>query len=481
MALDDLLISTGVDQLIKYLKEKGRAEIGAAASDLRLPIRTVEDWAHVLEEEGLIAIEYKLTKIYLVWRKPTAEYVAQKKSELKAKADDTQAEITELLSKVKEGGKELESMQEEVARLASAQPPSGAEAQKIKSELAVLKRKYDVAVDSSLAKLEKLKKKVDALKKEFEPKEEKAGGKNIEKEIAVLKKFESTLQAQLDDVDAFFGAFKARLDEIGSAIEGRKEDENLEQIRQEAEELKRLRNELAGAIEAIAEEYKSISGRISELDRKVSEAQSSKELSLSEAKKKLAELRKMEEEGRKQKENITAQLQSTLLQVKKQLAKFEGMARSKSEIEAEMEKLKEEYVDISEEVARAGEELSAKQKEVALRLTSQLEALDSARDGKAKIAREEIEKVSFLLRELKREQILLEEKVKLLLKEAEIFGVEGQAAEGAAAPQVEEGGEAGTFVERIKLSAEEEEEFERKRDELRALIRRMWEESKGQG
>ena len=66
MALDDLLISTGVDNLIRIVKERGRVEIGSAARELRLPARTVEDWAHVLEEEGIITVEYKLTKAYLV-------------------------------------------------------------------------------------------------------------------------------------------------------------------------------------------------------------------------------------------------------------------------------------------------------------------------------------------------------------------------------------------------------------------------------
>jgi hypothetical protein len=34
-------------------------------------------------------------------------------------------------------------------------------------------------------------------------------------------------------------------------------------------------------------------------------------------------------------------------------------------------------------------------------------------------------------------------------------------------------------VERVKLSQKDKAEFERKRDELRSLIRKMWEEGKG--
>ena len=37
MALDDLLISTGVDNLIKLVHEKGRIELRAAAAAMALP------------------------------------------------------------------------------------------------------------------------------------------------------------------------------------------------------------------------------------------------------------------------------------------------------------------------------------------------------------------------------------------------------------------------------------------------------------
>ena len=122
MALDDLLISTGVDQLIKLVKEKGRVEIGAAASELSQPIRTIEDWSHVLEEEGLVRVEYKLTKIFLVWTGPTREYVAQKSEKLEKKAAGARQEIDKLLTRVEEGGQELEQMEGELEKLEKAPP-----------------------------------------------------------------------------------------------------------------------------------------------------------------------------------------------------------------------------------------------------------------------------------------------------------------------------------------------------------------------
>ena len=43
MALDDLLISTGVDQLIRLVKERGKVDSSTAAKELRQPQRTLTE------------------------------------------------------------------------------------------------------------------------------------------------------------------------------------------------------------------------------------------------------------------------------------------------------------------------------------------------------------------------------------------------------------------------------------------------------
>ena len=67
---DELLITTGVDALVRLVKEKEKIELAIAAKTLGIPQSTIEDWAHILEEEGIISIDYSLTKIYLSWVVP---------------------------------------------------------------------------------------------------------------------------------------------------------------------------------------------------------------------------------------------------------------------------------------------------------------------------------------------------------------------------------------------------------------------------
>ena|GEM_PF-812645 len=100
MEFDELLITTGVDALVKLVKEKQRIELEDACSVLNIPSETLEDWARVLEEEGILRIEYKLTKIYLIWVKPTEEEIAtEKKSFYEGKAS-VSAEVEQVRGKV---------------------------------------------------------------------------------------------------------------------------------------------------------------------------------------------------------------------------------------------------------------------------------------------------------------------------------------------------------------------------------------------
>src|SRR3989344_5459244 len=117
MALDDLLISTGVDQLIRLVRERGRIEIGEAGRELKLPVRMVEDWARVLESEGLVQIEYRLTKIYLVWKSGGQPSAVSKPEAAGAEANRAREEVGRLLSRVEKGGSELSGLKQEVERL----------------------------------------------------------------------------------------------------------------------------------------------------------------------------------------------------------------------------------------------------------------------------------------------------------------------------------------------------------------------------
>ena len=489
MALDDLLISTGVDGLIRLVKESGRVEIGAAAKELKIPARTAEDWAHVLEEEGIITIEYKLTKVYLVWRTPAVKEVEQKREKLQEKATDAREEIEQLLSRVDEGGKSLSAMQEEIANLTS-RPMSASDVESLKGELSSLQETYAGKIKATSAKLEALRKKAVAAGQRVEEKggagaAEKSALEDLKNELSVLKKFEETLGSQQSDTEMFFEAFETRVDDLQKQIEEGRNSSAIEELKSQISEAKSQKKELAEAVEAVLDEQKSLDGRVAGMEKALAELAEG-ENSLSASRKKIAEIRKMAEEAKKQKKAVQEHLSDSVTLIKRQSARIEGVLKKYSDVGGGSQSLVDEYVEISEEMSRANEELSARQKDIGRKISEQVSALEAAKAAQTGggFSREEIQKVSFLLRELSHEQEMLEEKVKVLVKESDILKMESQPGAGAAAAGVRAASVSGddaapALVERVKLSQKDEAEFERKRDELRSLIRKMWEEGKG--
>ena len=491
MALDDLLISTGVDNLIRLVKERGRVEIGAAAKELKLPARTTEDWAHVLEEERIITIEYKLTKVYLVWRTPEVNEVEQKREKLEERAVGAREEIEQLLSRVEEGGKSLSAMQEDIANL-TTKPMSASDAESLKRELSGLQETYAEKIRATAGRLDALRKKAVAAGQKAREKSaaegERSAAADLKNELDVLKKFEETLASQQSDTEMFFEAFETRVDDLQKQVEEGRNSNAMEELKAEIADAAAQKKELAEAVEAVLEEQRSLEGKIAGMDKKLADL-SEGENSIAASKKKIAEIRKMGEEAKKQKKAVMDHLSDSITLIRKQTSKIENTLRKQSDAGSSSQSLVDEYVEISEEMSRANEELAARQKDIGRKIAEQVAALEAAKAAQTggSFSREEIQKVSFLLRELSHEQELLEDKVKVLAKESEILKMESQAGgrgpAGAAAPGMESAdtgdGATPALVERVKLSQKDEAEFERKRDELRSLIRKMWEEGKG--
>jgi len=491
MALDDLLISTGVDGLIRLVKERGRVEMGTAAKELKIPARTAEDWAHVLEEEGIITVEYKLTKVYLVWRIPAVKEVEQKREKLEEKATSARDEIEELMARVEEGGKSLSAMQEDIANL-TTRPMSASDVESLKRELSSLQETYAGKIKATSAKLDALRKKAIAAGQKAGEiggigEGERSAVGDLKNELDVLKKFEETLSSQQSDTEMFFEAFETRVDDLQKQIEEGRNSNAIEELKAEIADAGAQKKELAEAVEAVLEEQQSLEGKIAGMERKLVDL-SEGENSISASKKKIAEIRRMTEEAKKQKKAVQGHLSDSLTLVKKQASKIEGVLKKYSDVGGGSQSLVDEYVEISEEMSRANEELSARQKDIGRKIAEQVSALEAAKAAQSggSFSREEIQKVSFLLRELAHEQEMLQGKVKLLAKESEILKMESQpgapSQRSIAVPGIEEAEgspAAPALVERVKLSQKDEAEFERKRDELRSLIRKMWEEGKG--
>jgi chromosome segregation ATPase len=80
-------IETGVDRLVKLVNSEKKISVENAAKKLGISKIVVQEWVGFLEEEKLISIDYKFSKMMLIERKLTDVEVKEKKKEYSAEKD----------------------------------------------------------------------------------------------------------------------------------------------------------------------------------------------------------------------------------------------------------------------------------------------------------------------------------------------------------------------------------------------------------
>jgi len=139
MELSNTIIETGVDKLVKIINSRGSISSVDAAKELGVSPAVVMEWADFLEEEGIISVEYKFTKPFLVARKLAKKEVQEKAKEFGGKKDVfvRKAEVS-LSFLEKESGK-LKTLKDEFEKIKKG---LGFDIDKIKDDLLEL-QKYE--------------------------------------------------------------------------------------------------------------------------------------------------------------------------------------------------------------------------------------------------------------------------------------------------------------------------------------------------
>ena len=135
--MESTVIETGVDRLVNLVKERGRIALADASKELGVSLTVVQEWVDFLEEEGIINIEYKMTKPYLVERKLTKKEVDDKSKEFANKKDVfiRKAEVSLLF--LEKQAEELKKVKNDFDRL---KEELGLELTNVKEDLKELER-----------------------------------------------------------------------------------------------------------------------------------------------------------------------------------------------------------------------------------------------------------------------------------------------------------------------------------------------------
>lgn len=117
MEIESSIIETGVDKLVNIVKERGRIALVDVAKELGVSPTVIQEWVDFLEEEGIISVEYKLTKPYLVERKLTKKEVEAKEKEFASKKEVFVRKAEVSLSFLEKQAEELKKVKNEFDKL----------------------------------------------------------------------------------------------------------------------------------------------------------------------------------------------------------------------------------------------------------------------------------------------------------------------------------------------------------------------------
>lgn len=560
MEFDELLITTGVDALVRLVKEKNRIELEEASAVLNIPPESLEDWSRVLEEEGIIKIEYRLTKIYLLWIKPTESEIATEKQSFYEEKEDIQKQVDSFKKNLSLEKIEIEDLKtgfeqfysktfskiEELEKKVSPLPASELLTQgnlingeselnsmkdeffNLKSGLKELEKEIDSVAIVSNESEEKIKK-LDGIKNELHGHVEEM--QDIKRRLMDIGNSDDVnlpsineIKKKLETINKDYKLLKSRnaslhedmislhesseiLKDVAESMIG--QEEKIQQMKTDIKEVaieaqaifdkvKEVNSgvqkqvEMVGRIDDSITVAKGVIGRFPNEDKIVEEIEKIKGLekaleSKYDSIQKLVEAVGGKQLSSKQYDEVSQKIDEKIRQASKDIDALESALEDEKNTYLTFQKIKERIVPSIDGYKAKMEEMQKRIDEIGKEAIAQKENIrkdaakleETLKGGEykniIKIA-EEIRDKKKVLEEVKK-QIYdlsdlsdnLSKRVNLLSREAKLL-------------QIRAGGGTDTTEERkaienkLELSKEEELEFKRKRDELKKLIKRLWEE-----
>ncbi|GEM_PF-1923159 len=494
MALDDLLISTGVDNLIKLVHERGRIELGEAADEMKLSRVTVEDWAHVLEGEGIIKIEYRLTKMFLVWASMKPEEFQKAAKGVSSKKSETEDKIEGLIATVEKSTSDLKDLDADMRVMKKKSEVSMESLENEGREILSMANDIDRMVAEKEKRLNMFRKELSSLKSEMDTLAEgqkksaapRKGKEDASAQIEMLQKAEEKLERQLREFNEMYSDVDAKIGAMTESLSKDRTMDELSSMKSSIADLQFAKGEILKSVEGLNEEAKQVGDEVEKLSRRVREIEL-KKVSTANPKKLLAQLDETAYAARQERDTTLAELQKSLEMVRKQLQAYSQLQYQYQTLNARVASLQSSYSRETEEVEQFVVALDSAYKKYSKDMENLSSALDEQKRkyGEIQQRAKGIEVVLGQLDILKQEGDSLAIKLKGVLKEAQVVSMKSPNAAAVtaggksshvpqAAPQLPE-----ELVQRINLTAQEEAEFERKREELRGLIRKMWEDDRG--
>jgi chromosome segregation ATPase len=218
-------IETGVDKLLDIIERRKRLSINDAADELGVSVPVIQEWADFLEEEGLITIEYKLSKTYLCERKLNKGEVEKKAKEYSSKKDAFTRKVETALRSLQKESEGFEQIKEEFNKLKDV---IGGDIDQVKEELQELKHYEDLKknIDKDIMQqkldfqemLENLNKKISEQQKKHDSFIDEIGAERSKvdeskAEMSYLEKRGDNIRKRVEALGAIIKSIEDKIDE----------------------------------------------------------------------------------------------------------------------------------------------------------------------------------------------------------------------------------------------------------------------------
>ena len=134
-------IETGVDRLVSLVAKVKNIDLNDAAKDLGVSESVVREWAEFLDEEGIISVEYGLSKVILSEKILTKKEAESKIKEYHSKKDAFVRKVETTLQILESETEEFDKIKAEFAELKN---DIGSEMDEVKEELDELRHYEDL-------------------------------------------------------------------------------------------------------------------------------------------------------------------------------------------------------------------------------------------------------------------------------------------------------------------------------------------------
>ncbi len=513
MGFEDFLISTGVDGLINLIHERKKVEISDASRQLGIPTTTIENWAKTLEKEGLIKIDYNLTKQFLIWASLDSQEYAQKKEQNAIDRAQVSKKLEKLEKTVSQNLVELEDVKLQFeGKREDVEQKLGILSQDVR-DATLLATQATQQIETKKNNLKQLEKELIDARKELSQFEEEIKNspvtENQKKEGSeeLMQKLDgacSSIEQKIANTSQEFEQIVDRLNTIARDLDGDDSSKMLEQIKSELDEVKFARNELVKSAKALLEEAKDMGERQSILSQRVLAIEKVRGQKF-DPKKLKVEIEGIYEQAVKSSKEIMDQMQNDLLVVRKQIQDYSQATYKYQTISSRVQNIQNRYNVESSQLSALLTNLEQAQTKYANDLEDAKKMLGSNKEqfetllNKAK----QIDLMLSNVNDLKVEGEKLATHLKGLIREAQIVDMAAptdarQMLKTQKSPvhmpvaQVRNKLENDSVIDddihtqeqykqisdKITLTEQEERDFEKKREELRWLIHRMWEEDR---